>query len=221
MDKERMDELYHLMRVASNSAAQQKRPDIASSIYGLSRHLLAGGDYLNLIQYCAYYGESFLLQPTCEQLHIKGWKPERIVEFGAGLGWLGRGLSVMFSGLPALYVDKRHWTMIDIVADLETAEGMNKVAKQMRTGDLIVMSDFLHCIESPKKLLTAFSSFPMAILEYMPTNEEYVASYTSQLERYGGNPIPAGTLESMLSSLGRRTDIKDLDPYILILIDSY
>ncbi|KKK92224.1 hypothetical protein LCGC14_2705080, partial [marine sediment metagenome] len=49
MSKEQIDELYHLLRCVSNEAAGNKSPETASVIYGMSKHLLAGGDYLSLI----------------------------------------------------------------------------------------------------------------------------------------------------------------------------
>lgn len=220
MSKEQIDELYHLLRVASNEGRDvlQAFPT-QQLILGLARHLLAGGDYSALIQYSAFYGEKFLLDPTFEAIHGKDWKPSRIVEFGAGLGWLGRGLAAKLNFLPTLFVDKRQWAMIDIVADLELGSGILKVDEQLREGDVIVMSDFLHCVENPEGILRAFSRYPVAALEYSPTNIDAADSYTEQLSRYGGNPIAPDVMITMLLSLGRKVDVKDLEPYILILID--
>ena len=95
MKKEDLDQLYHLLRVVSNDAANHKDVELSSVVFGMCKHLLCGGDYLSLIQYCAYYGENFLLEPTFKAIVATKWVPLRIVEFGAGLGWLGRGLSLI------------------------------------------------------------------------------------------------------------------------------
>jgi len=219
LDKQDMDQLYHLLRCASNAAFTEKAPELTNNVYNIAKHLLAGGDYLALIQYCAYYGEKYLLQPTCEAVLERGWNSGRVVEFGAGLGWLGRGLAAKLGYLPTLFVDKRHWAMIDLVADLETPAGVTAVLDRLNDTDVIVMSDFLHCVENPARILGVFCKWPMAILEYMPTNKDYASSYEDQLARYGGNPIDAAALSGMLANLGRKTDIKDLEPHVLILID--
>ncbi|GAJ01343.1 unnamed protein product, partial [marine sediment metagenome] len=75
MHKEQYDQLYHLLREASNTCEQ----DELITIGGLVSHLFAGGDYLSLIQYSALYGEKFLLEPTYDSLVEFGMKPKRIV----------------------------------------------------------------------------------------------------------------------------------------------
>ena len=219
MDKDVMDKLYHMLREVSNESAEDDSGELASVVFGMAKHLLAGGDYLKLVQYCKYYGSKFLLAPMYQAIVEKDWKPTRIVELGAGLGWLGRGLAAKFDLIPALFVDKRPWGLIDVVADLETPGGIYKVQKLMKEGDVIVMSDFLHCIEDPESILKAFSEYPMATLEYMPADKDHASSYVKQLARFGGNPISAEELTSILSKLDRTTEVKDLEPYVLILID--
>ena len=219
MDKNQIDELYYLLREVSNEGNRRTSTEVTDAIYGLAGHLLAGKDYLRLIQYSRYYGEKFLLKPTHEAILEKGWVPMRFVELGAGLGWLCRGLAAKFRIKDTLTVDKRPWMTIDVLADLELDSGILKVDKHLKDGDIIVMSDFLHCVEDPESILKAFPKYPMAILDYMPTDVRYAKNYREQLKRYGGNPIESGALESMLHRVGRKTDIKDLDPYVLILID--
>lgn len=218
MNKEQIDELCHILRCASN----EKRDDLQifptqHLILGLARHLLAGGDYEALVQFSAYYGERFLLQLTYEAIHKKGWKPLRIVELGAGLGWMGRGLAAKLGFLPALFTDKRQWAMIDVVADLETENGRTKVLTALKEGDLLVMSDLLHCLDNPKEVMSYFSRWPAAILEYCPTNTNYAESYSTQITRYGATPIMPEEFEDMFP--GRKVDIADLDPYCLFLVD--
>lgn len=219
MIKSQIDQLYHLLRCAFNEGEERQSSEVTDAIYGLAGHLLAGRDYLRLIQYSRYYGERFLLQPAHRAVVEHGWLPDRVVEFGAGLGWLSRGLASMLRISDVLTVDKRPWMATDIVTDLETDEGLARVLAQMRDKDLVVMSDFLHCVEKPETILSAFSKYPIVIIEYMPTNAEWATSYTLQIERYGGNPISADSWLAILSNTGRKVDMKDLDPYGLILID--
>lgn len=220
MKKEQLDELYHLLRVATNTGYAQQSTEITDAICGLAGHLLAGRDYLRLIQYSRYYGEKYLLDPTYEAIRARGWQPKRFVDLGAGLGWLGRGLAVRFKIAEVLTIDKRPWVTIDVVADLELGSGLRIVNEQLKEGDILVMSDLLHCVENPEGILKAFAGYSMAILEYMPADKAYAASYRKQIKRYGGNPLQAGELiVEILSRLGRKTDVIDLDPYVLILID--
>jgi len=226
MNKEQVDELYHLLRLVSNGDISTEefvktgRPqrEVNGIFHGLSRHLLAGGDYDALIQFSAYYGRRFLLKPACEAIAKTGWKPHRVVELGAGFGWLGRGVSAEFEAIPCLFVDKRHWVLIDIVADLETERGLNKVLSAMRGSDLVVASDLLHCLDDPKGIMSHFSKWPMAILEYCPTDIEYASSYSTQIKRYGATPIEPDDFAGVFP--GRRVDIVDMDPYILLLVEA-
>ncbi len=214
MEKDKLDQLYYLLREASNGST-----DITDAVYGLAGHLLAGKDYLRLIQYCRFYGENFLLKPTCGAIAGKNWAPKRFVEFGAGLGWLSRGLASWFRIDGVLTVDKRPWTAIDVLADLETDKGKDTVSACLKDGDIIVMSDFLHCTEDPEDILRTYCGYPIAILEYMPADKSMWDNYTEQLERYGGNPINAEDMAHMLINLGRPYFLVDLDPYVLMLID--
>ena len=88
----------------------------------------------------------------------------------------------------------------------------------MKDGDLIVAADLLHCLDDPKKIMSHFSKWPMAILEYAPTNEEYAGSYSTQIKRYGADPIEPESFEDMFPD--RNVEIVDLDPYILMLVEA-
>jgi len=187
MDKEDIDRLYHLLRKVSNTT--ERNSPLPNMIYGLSRHLLAGGDYLSLIQFLSYYGETFLVEPVTKALKESGWKFDRVVELGAGLGWLGRRIAINYDNCPALFVDKRPWTMIDLVADIETPEGMTQVLNTLKQDDLIVMSEFVHCLNNPIEVLEQFSRWPKLIIEYQSENLEHHESYTRQIQRYGAGQI--------------------------------
>lgn len=220
MEKHELDTLYHLLRKVSNEGNQQTSTEITDAVFGLAGHLLAGRDYLRLIQYSRYYGEKFLLGSTYSAIENHRWFPKRLVDFGAGLGWLSRGLAVKFKGIPEVVtVDKRPWGGTDVLADLEELKGIELVYSQMKNDDIIVMSDFLHCITNPKEILTRFSAWPMVILEYSPIDEDWAKSYGEQVGRYGGNCITPEALTKILEGISRGVDIQDLDPYILILVD--
>ena len=218
MDREQTDELYHLLRTVSNDAAGGDRNQNDAVIW-LAEHVLEGGYYLGLIKYSAFYGEKFLLQPTYEAIRNTEWKFNRIVELGAGLGWLGRGLASKFKIADVITVDKRLWGAINLSVDLEAGNGKLAVDEVLREGDLIVMSDFLHCVVNPVAILNAFPGYPMAVLEYMSTNELFAGSFNKQLKRFGGNPISAEEMLGIVKSTGRYTTIMNFDPYVLILID--
>lgn len=223
MNKRDFDQLYHLLRVASNDAAKGDinhktaltSVEVGGVVYGIARHLLAGGDYLALVKFSCYYGENFLVAPTIKAIRKTGWPFTRVVEFGAGMSWLGRGVAASFGLLPTMFVDKRAWTLIDTVADLEAENDRRKVLNRMAAGDLIVMSDFLHCVENPKEIIEAFAGWRMAVLEYCPTDSEYRESYSEQITRHGAKPIVAEEYAEMFAP--RYMDVVDLNPYILIL----
>jgi len=184
MNKEDYDELYHCLRHSSNSCTQEEQ----STIRGLVNHLLAGGDYLSLIQYSAMYGEKFLVQPVFDIMISRNIIPKRIVEFGAGLGWLSRGLALKYGISNTLTIDKRPWAGINICADLETQKGRSDVLIQMNPGDIIVMSDFLHCVSNPEEIIEDFSHWPIVAIEYSTANVRYNQSYMEQIGRYGAFP---------------------------------
>jgi len=221
MDKQQIDELYHLLRVVSNMGASgigytaHEESDI---VYGLARHLLGGGDYSALVRFSMYYGRRFLTEPVREAIAKAGWRPSRIIELGSGLGWLGRSVGAEFNLIPCLFIDKRPWAFTDIIADLETEQGLGKILSVMEDGDLIVAADLLHCLDDPKGIMSNFSKWPMAVLEYAPTNEDYADSYSIQIKRYGATPIRPEDFVDMFP--GRKVDIVDMDPYILLLVEA-
>ncbi|GAH60696.1 unnamed protein product, partial [marine sediment metagenome] len=115
-----------------------------------------------------------------------------------------------------LFVDKRMWALTDLIADLETDQGLEEILTVMKDSDLIVMADLLHCLDDPKGIMSQFSKWPMAILEYCPTNMDYASSYSTQIKRYGAASIEPESFAGMFP--GRKVDIIDMDPYILLLV---
>lgn len=225
MRQDEIDTLYHLLRRASNDSVrkgQSLATGLTSSeegevILGLARHLLAGGDYTALVKFSAFYGAQFLLPKVAIALLDVGWRFSRVVELGAGLGWLGRGLSAKFGCLPTLFVDKRPWSLIDIVADIETPEGRKEVLQQLKPEDLIVASDLLHCLDLPEEVMDAFSGWRAAILEYFPCSEEFGKSYKVQITRYGAKPISHPDLYKVFRE--RVASHINIDPYMLVLAE--
>jgi len=226
MEKQEIDQLYHLLRQASNISEDHKintktcltPQEQVDVFYGLCRHLLAGGDYSALVKFSQFYGSSYLVEPTFNAIKTVGWQPKRIVEFGAGLGWLARGLSARFGMMPYLLVDKRPWPLIDLVADLETKEGRDLILNALREDDLIVACDLIHCLDDPNEIMDDFSSWPTIILEYYPVNEEFKESYSLQIHRYGAYPLTSiRQLEDVFPN--RTSCTTDIDPYILMLVD--
>jgi hypothetical protein len=226
LEKKEIDQLYHLLRRASNITDEEwsrlkttlTPQEQVNIFYGLARHLLAGGDYLALVQYSQFYGECFLVDPVFNAIKKARWEPSRIVEFGAGLGWLSRGLAAKFGLLPTMLVDKRPWPLINVIADLETKKGVSEVSHNMKKGDIIVMCDVLHCLDDPYEVMANFSRWSIAILEYMPSDDNLKESYSTQILRYGASPI--GHIEGLDGVFpGRKSTTIDLDPYILLLVE--
>lgn len=223
MEKKQIDELYHLLRVASNDWVKESPLDkpqsdeLISVVYGLSRHLLAGGYYLALVQYLAWYGRQFLVKPATQLLKDCESEFDRIVELGAGLGWLGRGLAAEFGYPPTMFIDKRDWMLIDLIVDLETTDGREKVISVLKPGDLLVMSELLHCLEDPVTCLEPFSKWPKLIIEYCPTNTEYMKSYATQINRFGGKFIEPEAMAKLIETLGEGK-AADADPHVIVYI---
>lgn len=213
MDKEFIDMLYHKLRELSlTNDLQQKQ-----AVQGITNHLTTTGDYAGLLRFLAYYGENYLLEPAFAALGQSFVHPARIVEFGAGLGWLGRGLAQEFGNLPTLFVDKRQWTLIDIVADLESKNGRARVLDELKKGDLIVMSEFLHCLEDPAAMLRAFRQWPMLVIEYDSEVADMRHSYNAQIEKYGAKPLGSTFKSSgMFSSFSTRA--YKCEPYSIFVL---
>lgn len=188
MNKNQLDELYHNLRELSvTSDGLQK-----DAIIGIVSHLTqSGGDYTGLLRFLSYYGENYILPEVRKVLnsHFSTGGFSRVVEFGAGFGWLGRGISNGLGFLPVVFVDKRQYLFTDIVADLEAKNGAKRILDELRSGDLIVMSELLHCLDDPEKALRPYTKWPMLAVEYWPTSKDYRESYNAQVERFYCKPI--------------------------------
>jgi len=192
MDRPVVDILYHNLRLLNlTDDIQQKE-----AILGLTSHLTEPrGDYNGLLKYLAWYGEKFLLPDLPAFLDYHKAVFSRVVDFGAGLGWLGRGIAHARGDLPTLFVDKRQWVLTDIIADLETTNGRQRVLEALQPGDIIVMSELLHCLDNPKKVLDPFAEWPMLMIEYSAWQSAYMKSYNEQIAKFGC--VPVGSLGSI------------------------
>lgn len=210
MDKDFIDRLYHELRLLCISGD----PNESTAVLGITTHLTKpGGDYPGLLQFLAYYGSRFLLEHAYRAVCMHLEKPERIVEFGAGLAWLGRGLSNRF-GVPSLHIDKRQTPFIDLIADLEAEQGRKLVLSAMKDGDLIVMSELLHCLDDPREVLASFSRWPMLIIEFRGHDvREYANSYVDQIAKFGCKPVV-----NLATTLGRGYVIGYTSPHAIVTV---
>ena len=103
-----------------------------------------------------------------------------------------------------------------LYADLEVEEGRNIVLRQMKEGSLVVMSEFLHCLESPEEVVSPFSSWNWVVLEYNIHHKDFGESYKSQLSKMGANPLSRTVVEALFK--GRPFQHSFLDPYHLWLV---
>ena len=212
MNKTDLDEMYHnLRRLCVTSDLVQKE-----AVLGITTHLTtAGGEYTGLLRFLSYYGEEYILPPVLEILQRTNLHAERIVEFGAGFGWLGRGISNANDNLPVVFIDKRQYVFTDIVADLESVQGRDRVLEQMKDNDIIVMSEFLHCLDNPKKVLRPFVKWPMVVVEYNPNNSSFKASYDEQIKKFNCIPIPS--FREIFPSSKLTSYLAD--PYTILIIE--
>ncbi len=211
MLRQQADELYHNLRLLNlTDDITQKE-----AILGITTHLtVPGGDYNGLLKYLAWYGEEFLLPTASGLLDYHTVSFSRVVDFGAGLGWLGRGIALRHENIPTLFIDKRQWVLTDIIADLETTNGRERVLDAMQPSDIIVMSELLHCLDNPMKVLKPFEKWPMLVVEYRSWNVNYMKSYTDQIAKFDCTPI--GAFVDIFP--GRKIHSKTYGPYVIALI---
>ncbi len=214
MDRKNIDDLYHNLRLLYAEGEESER----CAIGGLVSHLTSdkgAGDYSGLLRFLWYYGETYLLDPAFNIIKKNLLnKPTRIVDFGAGLGWLGYGLSAKFGNVDVLAIDKRQWSRIDVLVDIESVIGNKHVQDQMREGDLVVMSELLHCLEDPIEALKPFlNRYPSLIIEYNPVLAPvYKESYDKQISILGCKPV---NINSFITSLNIDAKLYPVGPYMI------
>jgi len=207
------DELYHLLRCLSN----EEDEEAIDAVLGITRHLLEGGDYTELTRYSKFYGERFLVSRVAQEIKTAGWDFLRVADIGCGLGWLGSGISARFGLLPVVKVDKRSWPGVTLLADLETEEGVTELLRVLDPSYIVVMADFLHCIDHPEDLVVKLRPWNKVVLEYFPAHNPYKASYSKQILRYGALPLNSIQLSELFPTTVCHTHI---GPYELLLVES-
>jgi len=220
MDKKQLDELYHnLRKLCIEEDSFQK-----DAIAGITMHLTQpGGDYIGLLRFLAYYGAWYVLPVASKlvQLAVDKYSLRflRIVELGAGFAWLSRGLSKMYNLMPTLNVDKRQWVFTDVVADIETKNGIKRVLDELKAGDFVVMSDLLHCLDDPRGVLQSFVDWPVLVIEYSPFRKGYRESYSAQLRKFGCKPLASvwGVLPKPTNVVGSTVLKESTDTHELFL----
>lgn len=189
MNKEQLDELYHNLRELCITDDLIQKEAVA----GIVSHLTEPkGDYRGLLRFLSYYGEEYILPDAIKLLKASSprlFSFSRVVELGAGFAWLGRGISDAFGQLPTVFIDKRQYVFTDVVADFETIQGSKRVLDVLKEGDLIVMSELLHCLDDPQKTLRPFTKWPMLVVEYMPLSAAYHDSYNTQIQKFDCKPV--------------------------------
>ncbi len=213
MNQQETDQLYHLLRRCFLGDSRDRQ-----AVVGLTRHILGGGDYLSLIQFSAMYGEKYLLQPTAQAIKDSDIAFSRIVELGAGLGWLSRGLASYFAKNDKpkefITIDKRPWGAITLLADLESPSDIASVKSILQEQDLIVMADFLHCVIDPEDFISSFGSWPIVMLESMPSNPEHLVSFHEQLAKFWATSFSPDDIEDLFTD--RETEVLTIEPYVLV-----
>jgi len=211
MNKYDVDELYHNLRLLNVTEDLQQK----EAILGITSHLtVQGGDYNGLLKYLAWYGEKFLLAGILQFLDQQKVKFSRVVEFGAGLAWLGRGIAAGRGNLPTLFIDKRQWVLTDVVADLESTNGRQRVLDALRPDDIIVMSELLHCLDNPAKALKPYEAWPILVVEYKAWNTQYMKSYNEQIAKFDCTPV--GPLNTIFPR--RRLSAWPIEPYQIAIV---
>jgi len=209
-EKDIIDHVYHFLRLLSN----EENPEAADAVSGLSSHLLGDGDYPALLRYLKYYGDTYLIDTIYQELDDLEF--DRIIEFGSGLAWLSNGIAARRGMTPVITVDKRPWGCTSVIADLEKHTDRRRIADSISTTDIIVMSEFLHCLEDPMEVMASFTNNYLVIVEYMPLNKQWRASYCDQLVRYNACSMSADFLNMMFGE--RVSKVVDIDPYVLLIV---
>jgi len=223
MEKQEIDQLYHQLRLLNVKDDILQKEAVA----GIVSHLTdTHGDYTGLLRFLSYYGERFILPKVVEVLTSgpSQYTPRlpiinfsRVIDIGAGFGWLGRGISNAFGLLPAVFVDKRQWILTDIVADIETTNGVKRILDILRDGDLIVMAEVLHCLENPTDTMQCFSKWPKLVVEYS-AKTDYQLSYEAQIKKFGCKQI--SDIRSVFPAAQIVTECLDTHNIWLVLPDA-
>jgi len=213
MDRKQIDDLYHQLRqICVDGNVAEK-----AAVDGLASHLTGPrGDYRGLLMFLTYYGERFLMPKITEAVKAANLEFDRIVDLGCGFGWLGRTLAIHLGDPPTLFVDKRQWVLVDIVADIESKNGILRVMDELKPKDLIVMGELVHCLRDPVQLLTPImSKWPCVIIEYSPDEgSAYADSYNKQIAMFGCKPV---NMTEFLEGVGIPYKVTTYPPHVIVI----
>lgn len=193
MNESQLSLMYHNLRELSvTDDVRQKE-----AIRGLVSHLATDkGDYDGLLTFLDYFGETLLSPGVINFIQSlkerRGLKFSRVVELGAGYGWLGRALSNHYK-IPVISIDKRQHIGVDIVADIESLNGRERVIGELKEGDIIVMSELIHCLDDAVETLAPFTGYPVLIVEYNSTRRGFQGSYEKQISKFNCKPVDSRT----------------------------
>ncbi len=224
MEKDQIDQLYHLLRQLSNESADPSDnidrlskltpSQEAAAIKGLVNHL-DKDNYSQLLSFCSMYGMKYILPSVIRIIRENEIHPARFIDVGCGNGWLGSNLGVRFNTSYKL-VDKREHIMGIEVLDLETHRGLEAFKDMLDDYDIITMCDFLHCVNNPEEILSALHDHHVVVVEYVPSLVSHMESYKAQLQRYGATPFNQDEIRDLL--FPRVLDMIDIDPYEIYLL---
>jgi hypothetical protein len=204
--KDDLDMFYHLLRKFNELDRKQRE-----ILLGLACHLLDEPDYEALLDWLEYYGKQFIVPHVLPMLEQYKGKFFAVVELGAGKGWLGRAVAKF---LKAHYVpiDKRKEFNPLYCLDLEKGEDLYemKILLHKYYPALVVMSEFLHCVENPEQILGRLHDQSVLIMEHKIKGWAG-ESFRKQLEWYGCNYKYLQVLPSFFK--GRKVFEKDIYPY--------
>jgi len=209
-----VDRQYHALRELSMSGDD----DYSEALYFLTKYLLFGGEYRDLLTFEAWYGEHYLLPAFTEIAYKMGGRINRIVDLGSGLGWLGEGLTKNLKlNEPCLLFDKRHWTPETRICDLEMEDLPFLFNAALDPRDLIVSSELFHCLNDDTRvsLLKLFRDRSFIIAEYGYHCSKWALSYDIQCSLKGCGQGTVGFVKSMLEKEVPDHKVSNCGPFAL------
>lgn len=208
LSEREMSFLYHTLRRLS--MVEDKEP-----VFKLSKHLLCGPSYLDLVEFLQWWGTTYYLKTIVAEVKRTRWTVKRVWELGSGTGWLGLGLASALN-VPFFTADKRPEFHPTIVLSLEDRDEVVRLKEALGEGDLIVLSHCLHCLDNPKSLVSSLKDYPLVILEPNIEFPDLGVSWRRQLKAFGAKPLSPKRLFSLIHP--RPFRLVTLGDQILLLV---
>lgn len=164
------------------------------------------GDYTGARSYLNELGAKLILPTALSIMDILAPPLEftRVVELGAGFGWMGRGISSYYK-LPYLSVDLSDYAPVDIIADIESPQGQRVITDRLLPLDLIVMSEVIHCLKDPISAMKPFWAWPMVVIEFWPAAISYCPIFNNGEKNYHLGHAPEKTIHDIFPNSKIRT----------------